>query len=63
MNTFYVYLDLMNRRLLISENHTNDYQLLMSSTDREFAKMYCMGFIYGNSAQGYTVVNKAEEFA
>lgn len=35
------------------------YQLLMSSTDREFAKMYCLGLLYGNRAQGFDVINKA----
>ena len=56
-----VYLDTEGRRLLISEIGLN-FQLLMASTDREFAKMYCLGFLYGNSAQGFTVINKAEEF-
>lgn len=56
-----VYLDINSKQLIISQQELN-FTLMMSSTDREFAKMYCLGFIYGNKAQGFEVINKAEEF-
>lgn len=57
-----VYLDTTSKQLIITEQELKYHTLMMSSTDREFAKMYCLGFIFGNKAQGFEVINKAEEF-
>jgi hypothetical protein len=56
-----VYLDVKGKQLIITQQNLN-FNLIMSSSDKEFAKMYCLGFIYGNKAQGFEVINKAEEF-
>lgn len=56
-----VYLDVENKRLLISEKYLK-HQLMMESNDKQLVKMFCLGFVYGNSAQGFEIINKGEEF-